>query len=343
MQKVLLIIILLGLIAYFVSMFIDTTPIKKKDNFVKAQGQDLYLEGDKFRSIGVNRYNLLTYNKKDGGQIGCANSFSEKEVDVLFSRFESLGITTVRFWLFQKFTQSGEDLMRFDYVLRLAKKHNIKVIPVLENHWQDCTEGGEKSASWYQTGYLSPYGAYPLSLKDYINKIVPKYKDNANILFWEIMNEANSSDHEALYLFAQDVSSYIKSLDTNHLITVGVSGTRESFEYYQRLSTISTIDILDYHDYDLERNPIPDSLGGALIVSRESNKPLVIGESGIKNFFEERPGLFQAKINAFFNQGGAIYMIWSYGEDYITNDGFNFSHVDPVAQIVKKTAEELKK
>src|SRR5581483_2810402 len=104
--------------------------------------------------------------------------FSDGQLTTLFSQMHSLGITTVRFWLFQSFTKSGDDTSRFNYVLSLAKQNNIKVIPVLENHWADCTEGGEKDANWYASGYKSPYGTYPLSLNDYVKKIVPLYKND---------------------------------------------------------------------------------------------------------------------------------------------------------------------
>ncbi len=256
---------------------------------------------------------------------------------------KSMGITSVRFWLFQSFTKSGEDLERFNYLIATAEKYNIKLIPVFENNWQDCTEGNIKSPSWYASEYKSPYGEYPLSLKEYISKVVPLYKDNPTILAWEIMNEANSEDYQALYAFAEDVSAHVKSLDANHLVTVGVSGTRESAEDYRKLSTIRTIDILDYHDYDNEGEPLPDTLASALAVSEEVGKPLVVGESGIRKSYGERTEPMKNKIDAFFEKGGAIYMIWSYGDTYITDDGFNFNSSDPVAGIVKQKAESLKK
>ncbi len=308
--------------------------LNQMSNFVTIKGQDLYLHNARFRSIGVNRYNLLTYNKQDGSKVGCANSFSEHEIDTMFAQLRGLGITTVRFWLFQSFTDSGEDLSRFDYVLRIAEKYDIWVIPVLENHWHNCTEGEEKSASWYASGYRSAYGSYPLSFKAYIKKIVPVYKNNPTILAWEIMNEAQSKDEKALYAFVNDISVSIKSLDSNHLVMSGVKGT---------LSKMPTVDILDYHDYDQERNPLPAKLVSVMAVSNEINKPFVVGESGIKRSFGDRQSLFEAKIHAFFDQGGDIYMLWSYGDTYIIDDGFNFTPSDPLAGVVKNASGSIKK
>jgi mannan endo-1,4-beta-mannosidase len=341
-------ITLFKLLAILVFFFLIANAIasmlNKKDTkgFVVADGNALYLNGEVYRSIGANRYNLLTHNKPYGDRVGCASPFSESEIDRSFAQMQRMGITTVRFWLFQDFTKSGDDLSRLDYVIATAEKYNIKLIPVFENHWHDCTEGGVKSSNWYTNGYKAPYGEYPLNLKDYISKVVPRYKDKSTILAWEIMNEANTKDADALYSFAQDVSQHVKSLDSKHLVSVGVSGTRESAADYKRLSEINTVDILDYHDYDSERIAVPDTLQSALTTSKESNKPLVIGESGIKKDVQNRPQLFEAKMKAYYANGGSIYMIWSYGDSYITNDGFNFGIDDPLAEVVKRTSDSIK-
>lgn len=314
---------------------------KFMENFVTARGQDLYLKGKVFRSVGVNRYNLLSRDAKNG-QIGCANTFSEKQITQMFSQLHSMGVTSVRFWLFQSFTKNGKDLSRLDFVIKTATKYNIKLIPVFENHWKDCTEGGEKSASWYSSGYRKPYGKYVLSLNDYIGKIVPKYKNNTTILSWEIINEADVKDSDALVDFASDVSDSIKSLDPNHLVSISMFINGVSLSEYTEVSNIDTIDVLDYHDYDNDSKPLPDGLNDIIREAKIIHKPLFITESGIKNSVKDRSRLFKAKIDAFFKNGGSVYMIWSYGEPYITDDGYNFGSKDPVAGVVKKTATEIK-
>ncbi len=341
-KKYLYIILILVFLFLCITILSSMSNTNVPDNFVTAKGKDLYIGSQKYRSVGVNRYNLLTHETRNG-RLGCASPFTEEEIDTMFSQMQQLGITTVRFWLFQSATKSGEDLTRLDYVITVADKYGIKLIPVFENHWHNCTEGADKTPSWYASGYLSPSGGDPLSLKDYMGKIIPRYKNNPTILSWEIINEAREADERDLYAFAQDVSQYIKSLDSAHMVSLSMSTPKEAKSDYKTIRTIETIDILDYHDYHEDTDPLPASLLDHLKDSKAHNKPLLVGESGIKITESDRPNLFRAKMNAFFENGGDIYMIWSYGESYVTNDGYNFDISDPLAEVVKNTAREIKK
>jgi mannan endo-1,4-beta-mannosidase len=330
---------LIGLISIFV-MQQKTSSQSETTQFVTTRGEHFYLQNKQLRSVGVNRYNLLTYIRPGGQQIGCANPFSEQELDTVFANFQSMGVTTVRFWVFQSFTKSGQDMRRLDYVVAAAEKHNIKLIPVFENHWQDCTEEGEKTEQWYASGYQSAYGSYPLSLKQYISAIVPRYKDNPTILAWEIINEPRVDEH-VLYDFTKDISEHIKAIDENHLVSIGMVGSHHESATYETIYRLGSIDYIDYHDYDYEEAAMPEKLEAMMALSRQLNKPIVVGESGIRSNFENREQLFANKMNAFFDNGGAIYLLWSYGDSYITNDGFNVSPTDPSAKRILETAETI--
>lgn len=162
------------------TMVLSTTSSEKKgktpvpSGFVSTSGENFMLSGHVFRSIGMNRYNLLT----QGGSpyVGCGGTFSKTALPTWFSELKDMGVTSVRFWLFQSFTKNGTDFSRFDYVLNLAEQNGIKVIPVFENQWKDCTDGGYKDTAWYQDGYKHPYGAYQLSYRDYVARVVGHYK-----------------------------------------------------------------------------------------------------------------------------------------------------------------------
>lgn len=308
-----------------------------RSSFVTAHGRDLFVNGQRFRSVGVNRYNLLTT-----GNLGCAGVESNSDIDTFFSQLYQLHATTVRFWFFQSFTGSGTQLAQFDYVLSQADKYGIKVIPVLENHWKACTQGGTKSPGWYASGYNSNYG-YPLSLKAYIAKVVPLYKNATAIMAWQIMNEAEDSDATGFINFARDISGYIKSLDPNHLVSLGTvgSGQAPGSQYYRTIHAISTIDLLEYHDYGRDTVAFPSQLAARFSDSIALNKPLFIGEAGILSSAGNRAGLFQAKMDAFFQQGGAAYLIWSYDINIGTHDDYKFSFTDPLAQVVKSVAASI--
>ncbi len=323
--------------------------------FVTRSGRNLILSGKKFRTIGVNRYNLLT----TGGNpyVGCAGVFSEKDLSAWFSELKTMGVTSVRFWAFQSFTRSGRELSRFDLVLQLASKHDIKVIPVLENHWDECTDGGEKSTAWYRNGYKAPYGSYTLSYRDYVAKIVRKYKDNPTIMAWQLMNEAET-DHQTLYAFADAMSSLIKQVDPNHLVSLGTIGSGQngaSYTEYRALHALPTIDIAEYHDYHEERAAFPNADTFNSLSTRFSDvmtldKPIMIGEAGIKSGCvgtdcysqNERAELFRQKMNEFFSRGGAAYLLWSYRDHWQSPlREFDFTYYDPLINVVRQQSTQL--
>lgn len=325
-----------------VLVMMQNMPKQTPSPYVIAKGQDFYLQDKQFRAIGANRYNLLTHTAR-GGHVGCANAFSEAQIDTMFSHLHSMGVTTVRFWAFQSFTKSGQDMERFDYVLATAEKYNIKLIPVFENHWADCTEEGVKSQEWYATGYKNAYGAYPRSLKQYISAVVMRYKDNPTILAWEIINEPRDVEERVLHDFANDISQHIKAIDKHHLVSIGMAGAYSSDVLYESVYALPTIDFVDYHDYDHVRESFPVPMAARMELAKKLHKPMVIGESGVEHQVAYRGKLFDEKMQTFFQNGGDVYMIWSYGDEYITNDSFNFKPHDEVAQVVSKNSKILNK
>ena len=329
--------------------------VQTDSHFVGKDGRDLILHGKPFKSVGVNRYNLLTL----GGDpyVGCAGVFTDEDLASWFSELEGMGVTSIRFWVFQSFTRGGTDLSRFDYVLEQAREKGIKVIPVLENQWADCTEGGFKPAEWYRVGYKSPYGAYTLSYRDYVARIVEKYRNESTIMLWQLINEAET-DHNILYSFTDDMAGLIKSIDRNHLVSLGTIGSGQKgaqYTEYRVLHAIPTIDIVEYHDYHSENLPFPNFDNFNSLATRFSDavtldKPIIMGESGIKSNCArgdcygqaERAALFQGKMNEFFSRGGAAYLLWSYRDHWQAPIGeFDFTPTDPLSGVLRAQTSQL--
>src|SRR6266516_5210098 len=350
----LLLLALFGTIPLFV--FSSDQQQRVATSFVTRNGQQLLLNGQPFRFIGVNRFNLLT---TDAPYHGCGEGWSQQNLDAYFAEMQSLHITTVRFWAFRLFTENGADFSRFDYLVSLAQKYHIFLVPVLENQWSDCTQGDYKYNTWYQSGYLSPYGNYQLSYKDYLGLVITRYRDNPYILMWQLMNEAESkntndiSDPEALYNFALAMSVYIKSIDPNHLVSLGTIGESQpgtEGTNYSSLYSISTIDILEIHDYRQEVTPLPSFISQHIADAVALNKPIFVGEAGIQKGCEQqscftlqqRAMLFRAKMGAFFGENGNGYLIWSYRDNYPSSDDvWEFDSQDPLAEIVSNQSISL--
>ena len=321
------------------------------EEFISVAGTELQLQGEEFPFIGFNVYGLAN----DEEIFACGPSANHGEnpnlyLDSLFSTLSEQGVNAVRFWAFQGFTNGGADFSSFDRVINYAEQYNVKLIPALENHRDDCTEGGEKPSGWYQEGYLHPYGDYPLSYREYVERVVTRYRNEPTILLWQIMNEAESEDADALYNFTVDISGLIHSLDENHIVSLGTIGRGQAGtagENFVRLHSIDTIDIVEAHDYNSPEVAWPssgsNSINRAFEVAQSLNKPFFIGESGISvdsdTSAEERALLFDAKISAASERGVVGYLIWQWDnseENYGSgcDGGYCVTEGDPVLGVI---------
>jgi hypothetical protein len=235
-------------------------------SFIGRSGTDFVLDGAAFRLVGANVYNAA--GDPTIYECGPWMHNPDTELDEWFERLKrDSSARVIRFWAYQKYTNGGTDWRGLDRVMRLANKHDLKVIPVLENQWADCTEGGYKYDSWYAGGYLDPYGTYPISYKEYVKRVVERYKNEPAVAAWMLMNEAESKSATdgsakpgALYTFASDMSQYVKSLDKNHLVTLGTIGSGQpgtAGADWERLHALDTIDFTEYHDYARNDEPMP--------------------------------------------------------------------------------------
>src|ERR1051326_237623 len=108
--------------------------------FVTRNGPALLRHGKPLRFVGVNCFRLAEYADR---------------ADEIFATFDRYGIKVVRFWAFQSNCgSSGTDFSRFDELVTAARRHDILLLPVLDNHWSHCTHGSDhKTMQWYKSGW----------------------------------------------------------------------------------------------------------------------------------------------------------------------------------------------
>lgn len=347
--------------------------------FVGRQGNQFTLNGHPFRFVGFNLFDAAATARY---QCAWWDRYTDQELDAALAEMKHYGGASVlRFWAFQSYTASGTDWSGVDRVLALARKHDMKVIPVLENGQEHCTSYG--SAKWQQndTFYRNAhrrdyrYG-YALSLPDYIDTIVARYKDDPTIMAWMIMNEADTGDKDGLYTFASVLSAQIKAIDSNHLVTLGtqsngVSGS--SGADFLRLYGLPTLDFAEGHDYAFwapETEALPGSPDGKSLPDPRSaqclttayipnnakvgcslaqsllvlDKPFLMGEAGVKGGGDpagrqRRAELLDAKMTAFFANGGSGYLIWQWNRLY---DGEGFDVIDSADPLLPKMKRQLR-
>ena len=118
-------------------------------------------------------------------------------------------------------------MQRLDYVVKSAENNGIKLIVNFVNNWGDYggmpaynTFYGTSKITWYTDSKVQA------QYQTYIKAVVSRYINNPAIFAWELANEArcNGCAPSIVTNWATKTSAYIKSLDPNHMITLGDEG-----------------------------------------------------------------------------------------------------------------------
>lgn len=167
------------------------------------------------------------------------------------------------------------------------------------------------------------------------------YRDDPAIFAWELMNESQVITGrwaERRAWFAE-MSTYLKSLDPNHMVTPGAWGYRSASERREWLAdhALPTIDFCDVHNYPRDDHDsfidspaaLKEFIENRAAAALSLGKPLVLGEFGMS--VDGHGGVSQVDwYRAFFDgnaaagAGGAMFWILTpdarrgYGVTYST-------------------------
>lgn len=370
-QRWLTMVVLLGLLGTSACDALSTT-VETPDavsavpaGFVQRDGTRLVLDGQPYFFTGMNIYNAASKADRDSRRCW----YDMGSGDVLKNSLTAIGpgVETIRAWFFQNqaTSDSGErDWSGMDHVLSMAREHRMRVIPVLVNQWGNCegvpgNDSGYKNDVWYQTGYrtdIAPGMRVPY--REWVREIVTRYRDDPTILAWQLVNEAEAGlayggdcpedAASTLAAFATDMAGLVKSIDRDHLVSLGTLGSGQCGsrgEEYQRVHAVRGIDICEYHDYD-PKNPVPgDEWNGMAVRIRQCRalgKPLFTGEIGLMNrdgdqTFEGRARLLAGKLTAQREAGvvGALVWAWRDGPNGgSTSDDYYVGPGDPMLAVL---------
>ena len=187
--------------------------------------------------------------------------------------------------------------------------------------------GGFKDDSWYESGYAASY-------TDWVTEVVTRYRNDPTILAWQLVNEAevkpsqsapacSSGAAATLTAFATDVAGLVKSIDPEHLVSLGTIGGgqcgAQGAEYAQ-VHAVADVDLCEYHDYQ-PTAPMPGDQFNGLQVRLDQcatlDKPLFVGETGIKpsevgGTLQARADAFGAKLEAQLEAGVVGELVWAW-------------------------------
>lgn len=322
---------------------------------VTRSGTTLLLDGQPFRPIGLNIYNANSngscwYDMAHGSTLDDAlNAIGP-------------GKNVIRAWFFQSLaTANGQrDWSAFDHTLSVARAHGFKVMATLANQWADCEPAaGYKSETWYTSGYKAVDPGGTVSYRDWVQEVAARYKNDPTVLAWQLVNEPEilpqkggdcstvpeSTAVNVLSSFAADVSGAIKSVDPNHLISLGTIGNGQCGAQggdYKTVMSTPTLDLCEFHDYTPSQLVPGDQFNGMQVRINQCNavqKPLLVGELGVKpsdvgNTFTARANVIASKLCAQLTAGVAGELLWAWDKDGSLLDNFDIGPSDPVLDVL---------
>ena len=345
-----------------------------QNNFIKTSGDKFILNSGEFKFFGFNAY----YLQSEAGEIE-----SRYIVDDVFQSAKNIGVNVIRTWAFyESSTFSNPSVIRknpyevqesglvaLDYVLQKAKESGIYLIITLSNNYSDFG-GIPQYITWANQFELNGsnnhahndfftsdsikqwfkfYIEFLLNRTNTFNGI--RYKDDSTIFSWEIINEAENpeKDFNVIKNWYEEMSSFIRSIDQNHLIATGengydiypnrysdidlmyngsyflVNGYKGS-SFYEN-SLLRNIDYTSFHSYP-EGWGLTAKAGKTWIkdhykIAEVFNKPALLGEFGIK---ENKLSVYTDWLEDIKRSSTQAAIVWQYlHPDVENNDGYGFN------------------
>ncbi len=284
-------------------------------------------------------------------------------------------------------------LERLDYVLAAAAKNDIKLIVVLLNNWR-AFGGIDQYLMWFDRSRHHEFFTAPelkQAYRDWVKHVIDRrntingrlYRDDPTVFAWELANEprckggssfdaSSGWDKHTLTGWAGEMSAYIKSLDDNHLVSVGDEGFLDAggnhWAYqandgvdHAALTALPAIDFGTFHlypdDWSTPNNFDEKWILDHLELARALGKPTILEEYGIKvgradgnrgevtQGWVRRRNAYQRWNELMLQHGGNATLAWMLaGNDenqarYPDYDGFAFYRDDATGKLVAESAK----
>jgi hypothetical protein len=234
-----------------------------RDSFVTRCGIRFCLDGRAFYFAGTNTYDVFTF----GFDWLPGEQYVDKpRIDAHMARLQADGVTVLRLWMFshedwqgfeaQEGVYTEEEFILFDYIMKSARDHFIRLIPVFENYWE-AYGGIDKRLQWEGLPGGQPnrwrffnrsqcpgcftqyrnYVQYALSRTNFFTGV--RWINDPTVLAWELMNEPRYQDATpnenttgtTLRAWIDEMGQLVKSLDPNHLVGTGLEGQQTAYGY----------------------------------------------------------------------------------------------------------------
>jgi len=300
-------------------------------SFARVKKNDFIVNGENFKFIGANAVNLVFYD--DWGL----------DAEKAIREAKDNNISVLRLYL----DWGWGKIEDYDTILELASKYGVYVILVLTDCCCSCDsqslEDYFKKAPFCNVNDRQAVKAFKNRVKELLerkNHLNGKlYKDDPVIFAWEVANELeywHFSESEVKN-WIKELAGYIKSIDRNHLVTIGIGTDNSKFDKGGELYGLFNIPELDF--YSLHFYPSSSvSSGGRLAFKSDyarqikfrikkfisMGKPVIMEEFGLSNssginddFRSKQPefynSVFKKIMDTSFSSGASGVMFWGWG------------------------------
>lgn len=396
------IVLLLGCALLLLTLALPAASASADSGFVTRSGNVLKLNGAQFRFAGTNNYYLMyksramvddvlesaadndfrvvrTWGWLDIGNQDGSDSVAGKADGVYF-----------QYWNGSRpaYNDGDDGLKRLDYVIAKARAEGIRLVIPFTNNWRDFG-GMDQYVKWRGAQYHDDFYTDPVIrgwYRDWIAHVLNRtnsitgirYSDDPTIMTWELANEprcvgsgvyprSSRCTTQTITGWAAEMSAYIKSIDSNHLVSVGDEGfycVPNAADWIDNcgegidtiaLTRLPHIDVMSFHLY-------PDGWGnrgaawGTQWIERHvrdakaNGKASMLGEFGFLNK-NARNAVYKEWTDAVFKSGGqsggdgALYWILSGKQDdgslYADYDGFTVYAGTPVFSTLGNFADMM--
>ncbi|ERM99694.1 mannan endo-1,4-beta-mannosidase 5 [Amborella trichopoda] len=211
--------------------------------FVRTPGTRFMLNGSPFLFNGFNSYWMMHV---------AAEPSERNKVSTVMQQAAGAGLTVGRTWAF---SDGGDHALQIspglydervfqglDFVISEARRHGIRLILSLTNNYNDYG-GRAQYVKWARdagahVGSDDDFYTNPLLktyYKNHVKRVITRvnsitkiaYRDDPTIMAWELMNEPRcQADYSGRTLtgWVQEMAAFVKSLDRNHLVEIGMEG-----------------------------------------------------------------------------------------------------------------------
>lgn len=289
---------------------------------VKTVGTSFVLDTQSFRFIGANMREFPFYPHSVMPHATAAHQ--DKQLRAIR---DELGMRVVR--MHAAHNQIPDTTALVEKALDKIHAAGLLAIAVLNDSLGDREYyvPGEKQFHTEPLGHLHKRyyhdQHYENTYIPFVQNLVTALKDHPGIFCWELGNEfaihpqpATATDADAFLAFVQRSAGLIRSIDPNHLISIGLLNTgqivpdnHDQFQFALQLYSETNVDFGTVHFYQ-GQSLEEDRAFIDLAALQQLDKPLIVEEFGSTVGHQNRVDFTRKRLNTWFNQGAVGFMQW---------------------------------